>query len=255
MRRQPPFALAIAMLLLFTITGSVNRNPLLPNKSNQVNNRADTFTRPAELWVSRLMKAIDTPGHGIDVKVRSRIKNKIKQEIAVLRTSSQLYHTIQSKELIDSAHTSFDSLSRQIIITLPDTIFRLALLGHELYHAYQFDVGLMNIGCLHTDSAGRFIKDKTDERRAYRRQKKLGDTVKGKERNLKGLRSGFHSIYNTSYEGQSPKKLMADSNFYQLDNIAKMTRRAYRAKIKGVWFTFPLTKNKLDSINEHRRIK
>lgn len=234
MRRQPPFALAIAMhLAISSFATEIN------------NNLPDTFRNTAKAWVERLCDTVgwqkannhkeinDDFIRSIPLETRLRIK----KEVRVLSKSNQIYDVVENYSMKDTAYTSFDTLTGMVIITLDPNI-PLGLFAHELLHAYQFDKGLNSLG--KGGKGGRFLLDKTDERAAEERQKQLGD-MPDMSLKYEWLSDTPWTIHNfkrkdTAIEVDLPA-LIARGDFMQLHLTARRMNQAFRVRIKKKWHT------------------
>ena len=170
------------------------------------------FTAAGLTEVSRLTSQMDNNIKGIDDKITSqknklsakglsekdaaKINNNIKKleseksdlnkqydqvrgELATLAASDQQYDVQRSDKFSDSGTerggATFNFSTGAYEIILP-TSSNLAMLAHELKHAYQFEKGLYSVGP-HLKTGANLLYDKTDEVEAYQRGGLFGGSI------------------------------------------------------------------------------
>lgn len=240
MFRQRPFALAIAMLFVISsFAAEINSN--LP----------DTFRNTARTWVKRLcdtvgwQEANDNKEVNYDfiksIPLETRLR--IRKEVRVLSKSNQVYDVVEKHSMGNIAHTSFDTLTGMVIITL-DPRIPLGLFAHELLHAYQFEKGQNSLGI--GGQGGRFLLDKKDEYAADERQKQLGDTPDTPLK-YEWLSDASWTIHNFKRNDSAIQvdlpSLINRGDIKRLHCTARKMNQAFRVRIKKKWYTITFKKD------------
>ena len=158
--------------------------------------------------------------------VKNNEIDKVLGEIDMLDKSTQAYGIGQFTN--EGAKTVF--MNQVVVISLPINGYYGDLLGHELKHAYQFEIGELSISQEIGDNKS-FLYDKTDEVEAYKR----GNDNYGVD-NLpeiyKELPNGPIDIHNNQEIIKALANPDINKQIEALQNIANKQQAAFRVNNK-----------------------
>ena len=198
----------------------------LTNKNAKLQDRLNNSTGLGKIFNGLRAKRIQSNNNRIEGYKAA------KNEINVLRTSTQMYSVIASDEYskrIDdfttnvTAATRFNSKTSTVELVVPKGSSFVGLLAHELKHAYQFEMGEFSFN----GSGGFPFYDITDEYEAYDRGTLFGQSSPAREiinRDYSNLQKNECSVNSCFTEEQK----QATTFNVSLTNLAKRYKTIFR---------------------------